>query len=109
MNKKVLKTLIAASLISSIASIAFAQVPIELATIINRIKNLLQALGSMIAVVFVIIGGYQILTAGGSAEKVESGRKWILYAVVGLVVVLIAQVLAKVGCYIATGNWTCPS
>jgi len=109
MKKEILKILITASLISSIASIAFAQGLGELTPIIERIKTLLQALGFIVAVIFIILGGYTIITAGGSTEKVETGRRWILYAIAGLAVILIAEALARVACYIGTGSWTCPS
>jgi len=112
MKKEILKILIAASLISSIASIAFAQATTtlgELGPIINRIKTFLQALGAVLAIVFVILGGYRILMAGGAKEEVETGRRYILYAITGLALILVAEVLAKVACYIGTGNWTCPS
>jgi len=38
----------------------------------------------------VIIGGFTILTAGADTEKVEKGKKWITYAVVGIIVAAFA-------------------
>jgi hypothetical protein len=107
MKQGVVKILITATLISSLASIALAQDLGDLGPIIERIKRILQLLGFIVAVIFIMLGGYSIITAGGSAEKVETGRRWILYAIVGLVVILIAEVLARLACFIGTGSWSC--
>jgi hypothetical protein len=108
MKKEILKILITAGIISSIASIVLAQGELgELGPIIDRIKRILQLLAFILTVIFIMLGGYTIITAGGSSEKVETGRRWILYAIVGLVVILIAEALAKLACYIGTGSWSC--
>jgi len=39
----------------------------------------------------VLIGGFQMITAAGNAEKFSSGRKTILYAAIGFAVVLAAK------------------
>jgi len=45
---------------------------------------------SLIAVIMVIIGGFQWLTAAGNEEKVEKAKKTISSAVVGLIIVILA-------------------
>jgi cytochrome bd-type quinol oxidase subunit 2 len=108
MKKEILKILITVGIISSIASTVLAQGELgELGPIIDRIKRMLQLLAFIVAVIFIMLGGYTIITAGGSAEKVETGKRWIFYALVGLVVILIAEALARVACYIGTGSWSC--
>jgi len=49
------------------------------------------AIGPAIAVVMIIYGGFQILTAGGDPKKFEEGKKAILYAVVGYGIILLAE------------------
>lgn len=44
-----------------------------------------------IVVIMVLVGAFQILTAGGSPDRVTKGRNTIFYAVVGYAIVLIAQ------------------
>lgn len=44
-----------------------------------------------IVAIMVLIGGFQIMTAGGVPEKYEAGKKTILYAVIGFVIVLAAD------------------
>jgi len=45
----------------------------------------------LIVALFVIWGGFTIATAGGSPEKVSSGRNSILYALIGLAVALLSK------------------
>jgi ABC-type arginine transport system permease subunit len=111
MDKKILKILIATNLICSIASIALAQADYGLSPQLNKavenLKTILRAVGFAITVVFIMFGGYKILTAGGSVEAVDTGRRWIMYAIGGLAVVLVAEGIAALGCYIGTGGWSC--
>jgi type IV secretory pathway VirB2 component (pilin) len=48
---------------------------------------------ALLAVVFIIVGGFRIVTAGGNEENVTKGRKIIIYALIGLVVVFFANVI----------------
>jgi Na+-transporting NADH:ubiquinone oxidoreductase subunit NqrC len=113
MKEKIAKVFITAVLISSICSIAFATTNYGLSEDLNkavdRIKAILQTLGFLAAAFCAIFGGFQIITAGGSVEKVETGRRWIMYALVGLAVVLLGWGIAGIACYIGTGSWTCPT
>ena len=46
---------------------------------------------ALLAVIFVIVGGIRIMTAGGNEENVTKGRKTIIFALVGLLVVFFAR------------------
>jgi len=52
--------------------------------------NLVYFLAAVIAVIVVIIGGVLFATSAGNAASVTKAKNMILYAVVGLVVVLAA-------------------
>ena len=41
--------------------------------------------------IMVLWGGFNILTAGGNPEKLATGKKTVLYAVIGFAIVLVAQ------------------
>jgi len=43
------------------------------------------------AIIFVSLGAYYIMSAGGDPGKVNTGRNYILYAIIGLIVGLIAK------------------
>ncbi|MDB4939778.1 MAG: hypothetical protein JWO40_203 [Candidatus Doudnabacteria bacterium] len=57
-----------------------------IATIITMLLGLI----SLIAVVVIILGGYKYVTSQGNAENAGAARKQITYAVVGLVVAVLA-------------------
>jgi len=42
---------------------------------------------------FVIIGAFNLLTSAGSPDKVTSGRNYIMYAAIGLIVALLAKAI----------------
>lgn len=65
----------------------------ELIAVIVRI--LLLVVGA-IAVLFVIVGGFQYLTSGGNEENAEKGKKTLINAVIGLVMVILAWVIINV-------------
>ena len=46
-----------------------------------------------LAVVFVIYGGFMIMTAGSSSERVSQGKKIIQAAVIGILIALLAWLL----------------
>ena len=49
-----------------------------------------------IALIFIIMGALSIITAGGSPEKVQTGRNYILYAVIGLLIGLAAKAIPSI-------------
>jgi hypothetical protein len=58
-------------------------------TVVKIIQWVLGFLG-LIAVIMILYGGFMWMTAGGNEDKVASGKKIIIAAVIGLIVVLIA-------------------
>ncbi|MBI2984848.1 MAG: Ig-like domain-containing protein [Candidatus Kerfeldbacteria bacterium] len=57
--------------------------------IINLIRILL-GLVTLVAVAYLIYGGYLWLTAGGNEQRVEKAKEVILQALIGLVIILLA-------------------
>ena len=43
----------------------------------------------------IIFGGFKYMTSGGSDDKTKDAKNTILYALVGLVIVLLAQTIVK--------------
>jgi type IV secretory pathway VirB2 component (pilin) len=57
------------------------------------IKNIVRALvgiAGAVAVVFMVVGGFHYITSSGHPEKLDKAKKTLLYAGVGLVIVLAA-------------------
>ncbi len=63
--------------------------------IVEQIINILSLAVGVVAVVMIIIGGFKYVTSGGDSGNVTGAKNTILYAVVGLVVVALAQVIVR--------------
>jgi hypothetical protein len=62
----------------------------------NLIKTVIQVLSvivGFIAVVMIIVGGLKMITANGDSGAIATARSTILYALIGLIIVAVAQVL----------------
>ena len=57
--------------------------------------RLISIVAGVIAVIMLIVGGFMFITSEGDGTKAANARKTIIYAVVGIVVVVFAQVLVK--------------
>jgi hypothetical protein len=61
--------------------------------ILRRFVNLLSGLVGVVAVIMIIIGGFRYVTSGGNDTSVTGAKNTILYAIIGLVVVALAQII----------------
>jgi hypothetical protein len=68
---------------------------VKVNTLINTIVNLLSWVIGVIAVIMIIFGGFKFVTSAGDSGKVTSARSTIIYALIGLVIVALAQTLVK--------------
>jgi hypothetical protein len=59
--------------------------------ILKKVSLVLATVAGITAVVIIIVGGFQIVTSAGDASKVASGRKSILGAIIGLIIVVLAE------------------
>lgn len=72
----------------------------DLTDIIATVVNIISIIVGVIAVIMIIWGGLKYITSGGESGKITSAKNTIIYALIGLVVVALAQfivhfVLAK--------------
>lgn len=63
--------------------------------LVTTIVNILSVIVGVIAVIFVIIGGAKFITSGGDSGKVSSAKSTVIYAIVGLIIVALAQIIVK--------------
>ena len=63
--------------------------------IIGTVVNLLSIALGVVAVIMIIIGGIKYVTSSGDASSIGSAKNTIIYALVGLVVAAVAQVLVR--------------
>ncbi len=67
----------------------------QVSQIIATIINLFSLVVGVISVIMIIIGGLKYITSGGDSGNVTGAKNTILYAVIGLVVVALAQVIVR--------------
>ena len=64
--------------------------------ILASVFKVLQYLMFAVVPIFVVIGAFQMIFAAGNPEKFATGQKTILYAVIGLVIILVANGLVAI-------------
>lgn len=67
----------------------------RVSTIIRLVINIFSLIVGVVAVIMIIIGGLKYITSGGDSGNVTGAKNTILYAVVGLIVVALAQILVR--------------
>lgn len=68
----------------------------SLSDLIVRVIDLLLTFAGVVAIVFVVIGGYQYIASGGNEEAAEKGKKTLINAIIGIVVVVLAYAIINV-------------
>lgn len=67
----------------------------QLNSLITDIVNIFSVIVGIVAVIMIIIGGFRYITSGGDSGNVTGAKNTILYAIVGLIVVALAQFIVK--------------
>src|SRR5438132_1586668 len=49
----------------------------------------------MVGLLFLIYGGFQILTSGGDPNKLQKGKEYILYSIIGIVLAIFGFVFIE--------------
>lgn len=62
----------------------------DLSCPLNAVINFLYTIAIPLCAIMVLVGGFQMVTAGGDPERFSNGRKTILYAAIGFAVILVA-------------------
>ena len=62
---------------------------------IEQIVNILTAIVGVIAVIMVIVAGFRYITSGGDANRIKSAKDTLLYAIIGLIIVALAQIIVR--------------
>jgi cytochrome bd-type quinol oxidase subunit 2 len=70
------------------------------ATIINVFSVIVGA----VSVIMIIYGGFRYITSGGESGNISTAKNTILYAIIGLVIVALAQFIVKFVLSKATGT-----
>lgn len=62
---------------------------------IYRIINVILFLSGLISMLFIMIGGFKYVTNAGEAENKEGAKRTIIYAIAGLLVVLMSYAIVE--------------
>jgi len=89
--KKIISTLILANALALSLTALAAEPPTTAPTIdtmdlLNNVTNWLFAILLITAAIWIIIAGYNFITAGGDSEKTNTARNFVLYALIGVLV-----------------------
>lgn len=63
--------------------------------VIAAAVNFLSVVVGALSVIMIIVAGFKYVTSGGDSGKVTSAKNTIVYAVVGLIIVILAQAIVK--------------
>jgi len=61
----------------------------------KKIVDLISVIVGIIAVIMIIFGGFRYITSGGDSGKVGNAKNSLIYAIVGLIIVALAQLIVR--------------
>lgn len=61
--------------------------------ILTDVINIFSLIVGIVAVIMIIIGGLKYITSGGESSNVSGAKNTIIFAIVGLVIVALAQII----------------
>ena len=64
--------------------------------LLDAIVNFVFWIGITLAPVMLIVAGFIFVTSAGNPERVNSAKKWALYTIIGLAVIILAKGLVAV-------------
>lgn len=63
--------------------------------IVTTLVNVFSIVVGIVAVIMIVVGGFKYITSGGDSGNITSAKNTIVYAVIGLVIVALAQFLVQ--------------
>lgn len=66
----------------------------DIQRIIELMVNIFSIVIGIVAVIMIIYGGFKYITSGGDSSKLASAKNTVIYAIIGLVIVGLAQAIA---------------
>ena len=68
---------------------------LTLSQIARNVLNFLLSIVGILGIIMLVIGGIMYLTAAGSEDRVETGKKIVIYAIIGILVALASLVIVS--------------
>lgn len=70
--------------------------PSGFSTLLNNVISMLVALAGIALFAYLLMGGFQFVTAGGDKVQIDGAKKTITNAVIGIVIMSVAFLLVKI-------------
>lgn len=61
----------------------------------KKIVDIFSIIVGIVAVIMIIYGGFRYITSGGDSGSVGNAKNTLIYAIVGLIIVALAQVIVR--------------
>lgn len=69
--------------------------PAQISNTVRNVVNIFTAIIGTVTVIVIIVAGLRFITSGGDSSKVAGAKTTLIYALVGLIVVLLSQALVR--------------
>ncbi len=86
------------------ATFAFGTGDLTIGGILRAIVTLALEIAGVIAIAFVVYGGYLYMTAGGNEDRTEQGKRVLTNAIIGLAIIILSWVILVVIVNAIDGN-----
>lgn len=63
--------------------------------LVADIINIFSWVVGVVSVIMIIVGGFRYITSGGDSSNITSAKNTILYAIIGLIIVALAQSIVR--------------
>ncbi len=77
-----------------------------LTSIAQNVTNIFSIVVGIVAVIMIIYGGFKYITSGGDSGNVSSAKNTLIYAIIGLIIVALAQIIVHFVINSATNSTT---
>lgn len=67
----------------------------SISNLLTTIVNIISLVIGVVAVIMILVAGFKFMTSGGESSKVAEAKNSLIYAIVGIVVVALAQIIIR--------------
>lgn len=78
--------------------------PRTVSGLIKLVINWMLALAGLIAVLFLIVGGFWYITSAGNEEQAEKGKGTVINAIIGIIIIVLSWVIVNVVSTLVSSN-----
>jgi hypothetical protein len=78
--------------------------------LVTRIINFLLAVAAIVAIFFIIIGGFRYIISAGNPDQAKAGKQTLFNAVIGLAIIILSYVIVTVvnNAFGGCNDWVVP-